>query len=161
MRFSALPDTEVEEFSLKNDSLCFVTTREDLFYPFGKFRQRPKTYNSEFKRVKVYGDEKMLDSVMHVYSKDFSALFTFDSEDGLYHIVSAEIVGTGISILGGAKVGAPPNRFLSQWFQGEGYEKLRHIRMETGLTGAVCEIDLANGLIKKIRIVTDYQIEAF
>jgi hypothetical protein len=156
-----LPGSEVVEFSIRKDSLDFATTRDDLLYPFGKFRQPPKAYEPEFKRVKIYGDSNNVDSVLYLHSRDFSALFFFDSEDGLYHIVSGGISGNGISVLGGATVGASPNRFLMQWFQGEGFEKLKHIRMETGLTGTVYEIDLSDGLIRNIRITTDYQIEPF
>lgn len=109
--------------------------------------------------VKFYGNEKDTGSVLHLFSKDFSALFYLDSEDTLYHIVSGEIFGNGISILGGTTVGAPANRFLRQWFRGEGFGKPKHIRMETGVTGTVYEIDLTDGIIRKIRIITDYKIE--
>lgn len=151
---------EIVKFSVQGDSLEVFSTKESLFFPFGKFSGPPKGIAFEYKRVKIYGDSLNTDTALFLYSKDFNALL-YHEEDGHYHVVSCKIFGKGITILDGITIGMSSPEFLEKWFYPNSDANFKRFVLLTGLDGLKYRFEFVKGALKNISIESDYKIEPY
>jgi hypothetical protein len=162
--------TDLTDLFINRDTLKIVSTADELYNPFGKFRSVAcfeLKYRHLFNKVPEYFRlhlDKNDTLFRMTIGSSFVKMFDIDStedEDATnrMEIISAKINDPKIVFANGVRIGLTKKRFLGLFFKkSNGLENITTIVLESGITGIWHYYYFEKDILKGIRIRTDFQI---
>lgn len=171
LKKDARQKTEVVDATLNKDTLKIVSTLDYLYNPFGickdvktfalklpgYFKQKIRCFGTGSGSIDTTFNFVCDESHIEVIECDLGEDCVFPNQVSL---VSAEIYDSNIVFLNGIRVGISKKQFNKIYFKKIiNFENISTVLIESGLTGIWHYYYFENGMLKSIRILTDYQID--
>ncbi len=153
-------ELDIENISIDGDTLKFVTSARELYYPLGKFRKIDEvigTYPMFKLNVGENTDSEDISKVVfgHSYFK-----FYKDEETGYLEIVYAVMIDPNIKFTNNIEIGMSSNQFYQTFFkQPLKLNSIRIVKAESLVTGVIHYYYVKDGKLMQVEIDSDYQID--
>ena len=155
---------EIIEVKLSNDTLLIISTEDALYYPFGKYHSlndfqlsQPILQDNSYS---IDSTEKHFKVITLKSANNFLKLLASE-ESGNLEIIDAEIKDNDLRFSNDIKIGMSQKEFLSIFFHSvpNELEKVSVIELESGLTGIWHYYSFSKNKLKRISLISDYQID--
>lgn len=152
-------ELKIEELRVVKDTLKFITSSKELYYPLGKFKRIEKLAD-KFPMLKFKeGLPNSLDVSKAVFNHSYLKFFN-DEETGNLEIVYAMITDSGIKFINNIEVGINTKQFYNVFFSRPvRLEEIHIVKVESTLLGIVHYYYIKNGKLTQIEIDSDYLLD--
>ena len=155
---------EIVEIELKKDTLLLYSTKDFVYYPYGKYR---KFKDFQLSHLTIKDSNYKIDTIgsnfiiINLENQNNIIQFTEYSETDKLELVSAIINDNDLKFNNDIKVGMNKNEFLSLFFTQvpKELEKISVIELASGLLGIWHYYNFSENKLRNITMKTDYLID--